>query len=156
MPSSKKPCPKCGVPIKKISLSCIKCAGIRHRTPKEDKLAKGREWRKEKLAEFKKKAFDKLGAFCLNCGFNDPRALHIDHVKEDGNQERRLFKSSEGYIKYKRILEDRSGRYQVLCANCNMIKSYARIVSGNKGENCVIKRNAVGPRIDCPSGLGNI
>ena len=146
--SNKKPCPQCGVFIKKISLTCIKCAGIRHRTSAEDKKNRQRIYRKQKLEEFKKKVFDKLGTFCFNCGFNDLRALHIDHVREDGNKERRLTKSSEGYIKYRRVLEDESGKYQVLCANCNMIKSYKRIISGNKGENCVTKGKTINSRAD--------
>ena len=132
----KKPCIDCGTMIKYISTRCVKCSGVQHRTTREQKKISGKIWRDKKLCEYKKKAFDKFGAFCSICGFNDPRALHIDHVNEDGNKERSRYRGSS-YIKYKRFFEDTTGKYQVLCSNCNMIKSYKKIINGSQGKDCV-------------------
>ena len=65
-----------------------------------------------------------LGIMCANCGFDDIRALQVDHVNGGGSIHRRNSKSS---IYYKEILEEiKSGskKYQILCANCNQIKKY--------------------------------
>lgn len=78
------------------------------------------------LGLWKKKAFNKLGNRCLHCGFTDPRALQIDHIYNDGYLERKLLKGSSSVGRYKRVLEDVDGRYQLLCANCNWIKRMNR------------------------------
>ncbi len=64
----------------------------------------------------------KLGGKCQwkeGCDWIDPRALHIDHVKGGGCQERKLLGSWQFY---KTVLADKTGKYQLLCANHNMIK----------------------------------
>lgn len=76
----------------------------------------------------KDKLFKKLGDKCSNpaCqwlnsdgtrGCTDRRCLQIDHVRGDGSKER---KGAESY--YLKVLNDETGRYQLLCANCNWIK----------------------------------
>jgi hypothetical protein len=63
-------------------------------------------------------AIEFLGGKCARCGFGDLRALQIDHVNGGGNIERK----SIGLKKtYERAVTGASG-YQLLCANCNMIK----------------------------------
>jgi hypothetical protein len=62
-----------------------------------------------------------LGGCCRTCGFSDPRALHIDHVNGGGAEERRNGVSAAAL--YRRIIAGVSG-YQLLCANCNMIKKH--------------------------------
>ena len=57
---------------------------------------------------------------CKNCGFDDIRALQIDHIFGNG-PEMRL--SKPGIMKY--YLENPDTAYedlQILCANCNWIK----------------------------------
>lgn len=66
------------------------------------------------------KVFHLLGAKCIRCGFDDIRALQIDHIDGGGNHDART-RSGGVLAFYKRILADPSG-YQVLCANCNWIK----------------------------------
>lgn len=62
----------------------------------------------------------KLGGKCKRCGFDDPRALQIDHVNGDGWTE---LKGQIGKYAYlKGVLADMKSRYQLLCANCNWIK----------------------------------
>lgn len=65
----------------------------------------------------------KLGGRCRVCGFDDVRALHIDHVEGKGSSElRRGYGGGLAY--YYRVRKDTTGRYQILCANCNAIKRY--------------------------------
>ena len=79
-----------------------------------------REWN----AKWKADAHAILGGICKRCGFADSRALQIDHVHGDGfteKKERRRLGSMGAY--HKRVVDAASsGRYQLLCANCNWIK----------------------------------
>jgi hypothetical protein len=69
-----------------------------------------------------------LGNQCVQCGFSDSRALHIDHVNGGGNKDRH---ERSWYMIYREILLGESDeKYQLLCANCNMIK---RVVNKEYG-----------------------
>ena len=70
---------------------------------------------------YKQKAFEVLGGYCCkSCGFDDPRALQIDHIDNDGYAKR---KSGEvGKALYKLVVDTNGIGFQVLCANCNWIK----------------------------------
>lgn len=61
-----------------------------------------------------------LGGRCARCGFEDPRALQIDHVHGGGVREIKRLGGNRSKF-YARILETPE-RYQLLCANCNWIK----------------------------------
>ena len=69
------------------------------------------------------KVLELLGNKCIRCGFNDPRALQVDHIHGGGNKK----DPSRGVMFY-RITK---GKYdittlQLLCANCNWIKKAER------------------------------
>jgi hypothetical protein len=69
----------------------------------------------------RQKVIDKLGGKCVKCGFDDFRALQIDHVNGGGKRELR------GMVHFsylKKVLNDTTGAYQLLCANCNWIKRF--------------------------------
>lgn len=78
--------------------------------------------------ENKKKIFALLGDKCSECPWDDPRALVIDHIDGGGGKEYRGGGGGNGY--YVRVLRhlrgtpagERSKKYQLLCANHNMIK----------------------------------
>ncbi len=61
-----------------------------------------------------------LGSVCIKCGYDDHRALQVDHVHGGGTHELKRY-SGSSYL-YKVRKEITSGRYQLLCANCNWIK----------------------------------
>lgn len=61
-----------------------------------------------------------LGGKCVLCGFADYSALQIDHVVACGTKGRSPIRL--GWLKC--VSEDRSGKYQLLCANCNWIKRH--------------------------------
>lgn len=78
------------------------------------------EYKKLVYKERKEKILNHFGNKCNRCGFNDVRALQIDHVDGGGQKEFR----SKGGIHYLNgvIKELSTGKYQLLCANCNWIK----------------------------------
>lgn len=60
---------------------------------------------------------------CQKCSFRDIRALQLDHVKNDGSQDRKRFKNENNFYfyYYNHYLEAKE-KLQVLCANCNTLK----------------------------------
>lgn len=98
-----------------------------------------------KINVLRKQVVLKLGSRCANpfCMIpgrcSDVRALQIDHVNNDGADERRKYgigigpeggqtpmPRSKMAIIYTLALNDTGNRYQLLCANCNVIKEYER------------------------------
>jgi len=67
-----------------------------------------------------------LGGKCEKCGWNDMRALQIDHVNGCGAADVKGSRKGSGYF-YRRVVREwNSGKYQVLCANHNWIKRFER------------------------------
>jgi len=67
-----------------------------------------------------------LGGKCSHCGFNDSRALQIDHVHGNGADDRREFGEAFYTKNFLKRVMAAPGMYQVLCANCNWIKRAER------------------------------
>lgn len=82
-------------------------------------------YQKARLNAIREKVYNKLGHACCRCGFEDKRALQIDHVNGGGNKEHREIRNNESFLN--KVLADVSGEYQILCANCNWIKRENRI-----------------------------
>lgn len=73
----------------------------------------------QKLVEkFKIKIFELLGDKCKICGFSDKRALQIDHINGGGHKHRK----GKNQIKLMKYVLKRPEEFQILCANCNVIK----------------------------------
>lgn len=62
------------------------------------------------------------GGVCALCGFQDERAIHIDHVNNDGFIERRTTRAIS--LLRKLIRDGFPNTHQLLCANCNAIKAH--------------------------------
>ena len=98
---------------------------------KEHIVEKSKAWKKTHgvyLAELRHKwrvkTLETLGGKCVRCGFDDVRALQIDHIKAGGAREIGGL-SSIAY--FKKVIASHlrhEGKYQLLCANCNWIKRY--------------------------------
>lgn len=56
---------------------------------------------------------------CSRCGINDIRVLDIDHIENNGAEERRI---SGNNLIHKIFLSGFPVGYQILCRNCNWIK----------------------------------
>jgi hypothetical protein len=70
------------------------------------------------------KVIERFGSVCAKCGFNDWRALEVDHIHGGGTKERKAMPSQLVYYRMLLNLSDKElkGNYQLLCANCNVIK----------------------------------
>lgn len=63
-----------------------------------------------------------LGGKCVRCGFNDHRALQVDHVNGGGNQHREsIGHSASGFLN---AIKKSPALFQLLCANYNWIKRH--------------------------------
>ncbi len=94
---------------------------LRHHTKYNDRL------RAEIVAFF--------GGCCAHCGFADPRALQMDHINGGGTADRKTNRLSLHY-RWKLVTEQPVAtreRFQLLCANCNVIKRHDRREYGNGG-----------------------
>lgn len=90
-------------------------------------ISKGKEnmksYQKENQRKKRLAILEIMGSKCVRCGFNDKRALQIDHIKGGGVKSRKKETSGKGYAHF--VLQSflkGEGRYQLLCANCNWIK----------------------------------
>lgn len=81
----------------------------------------------EKKFELKIKVLTHYGhgkCTCIICGFDDIRALSIDHIQGGGNEHRRKLTYSNIY---KWLVEnDYPEGFQTLCMNCQFIKRYKK------------------------------
>lgn len=62
-----------------------------------------------------------LGSKCASCGCNDLRSLCIDHINNDGSDDRKKYKSAITLMR-NIIKNGNTNEYQCLCFNCNLRK----------------------------------
>jgi hypothetical protein len=83
-----------------------------------------REQHKQTRSALRARVLELLGSKCAQCGFDNPLALHVDHVNGGGCRDRRGKGTTiQHYRKWINEILDGSGDYQCLCANCNTIKA---------------------------------
>ena len=87
---------------------CYNCLMIRKRQGREQPA-------------FLKEFLKIYGSKCACCGENNPAALTIDHIDNDGQFDR--MNHGEGTIIKKAVLEPNFSEYQILCWSCNRAKS---------------------------------
>lgn len=104
-----------------------------HKNPEKNRKKKTlymREWRKmnpEKAKASWKRAKQKqrakllkiYGEECALCGFNNPKALTLDHINQNGNEERKRL--GERGVYYRALEKYRPDEYRILCMNCQFI-----------------------------------
>ena len=86
-----------------------------------NKSEAGKKTHKKYYTKLKMSVFDILGFKCIKCGFNDIRALQIDHINGGGAKELKSFTRNK-YASILTNISNGSNQYQILCANCNWIK----------------------------------
>ncbi len=94
---------------------------------KRDAMRRARAVKPEHARKIGKRARDKrrnqllemYGRLCARCGFDDPRALTLDHILRNGSEERRQF--GERGVYAKAVAEHRPDLYRTLCMNCQFI-----------------------------------
>jgi 5-methylcytosine-specific restriction endonuclease McrA len=76
----------------------------------------------EKAQERRHAVLAAMGGECVRCGFDDWRALQIDHVNSGGTAEHQALGNGTTRF-YAKVLANPDD-YQLLCANCNTIKKW--------------------------------
>jgi hypothetical protein len=71
------------------------------------------------VARLRRETIAYLGGNCGRCGFDDERALQLDHINGGGASESKRLGVAAFY---RQILDGRRPDIQLLCANCNWIK----------------------------------
>ena len=105
----------------------VNAASIRYRKNHPERVREKVARMRIRTREAKAEIYRLLGGKCVKCGFEDVRALQIDHIIAIGNNAKRKKRRGDDLNGYKRILEEiKSGKhnYQLLCANCNWIKRW--------------------------------
>ena len=116
-----KTCSTCH--IEKSESDFYKNSGKKDGIHNECKLCdKVRDYKRRRGFTLHKQCLVHLGGVCKRCGFDDWRALQIDHVNGGGKKELQSKKYYNWRLYYRNVLSDTTGKYQVLCANCNWIK----------------------------------
>jgi hypothetical protein len=64
---------------------------------------------------------------CVRCGYNIYEGLCLDHINDNGAEDRKFRRMTSGGATYRRLIKEGfpSG-YQVLCGGCNQAKEFAR------------------------------
>uniref|UniRef100_A0A6M3LEB4 Uncharacterized protein n=1 Tax=viral metagenome TaxID=1070528 RepID=A0A6M3LEB4_9ZZZZ len=61
---------------------------------------------------------------CKWCGFSDIRALSIDHINNNGKEDRKITGMGTPFYQWLKNNNYPEGEYQVLCMNCQFIKKF--------------------------------
>ena len=65
---------------------------------------------------------------CKGCGINDVDVLTLDHIANDGAEQRKHLKGADGFNFYRWLKRNGFPKgYQVLCWNCNHKKELERV-----------------------------
>jgi len=101
----------------------VRAANIRQRERRAaspEMQEKHKESNRQCHARLRQRVIDALGGVCTKCGWDDPRALHVDHVHGGGGKHR---KSMSGTALYKHFIANaHTGEYELLCSNHNQQK----------------------------------
>ena len=81
---------------------------------------KYRKYSRDRIAAQRESLFEMYGHVCSVCGFSDKRALTLDHILRNGNQERK--EVGERGVYRKALKEFRPDIYRTLCMNCQFIQ----------------------------------
>jgi len=114
---------------------CKACTRERAEELRQQDPERANRYRLQYHQRLRMRVLEKFGSRCNNplCavpgGCTDVRCLHVDHVRNDGYLEKRYGGPAGGRSRVsilQRALKDTTGRFQLLCANCNWIKEVER------------------------------
>jgi hypothetical protein len=82
---------------------------------------KRKEWAATTVKNIRARVFARYGSICVLCGYNDVRALDLDHIRGRPSDEKPRKASGRSYTACKRALAAPDGEFRILCRNCNWI-----------------------------------
>jgi len=85
-------------------------------------------YHREQRATLRKQVIEAYGHKCQWCGTTTYEYLSIDHVNNDGKQDRKRFTDQRAFYKWI-IKNDYPETLQILCFNCNCSKEYHKYTS---------------------------
>lgn len=102
-------------PPRNSAQACIQCHNERFDNAYRRKI--GRKLYATKMSQ----AIEKLGGKCVDCGYEDSRALEFDHVPERG-----VKVANVAEMVGLRIFWDEVAKCDLVCANCHAIRTNIR------------------------------
>lgn len=105
-----------------IKQPCIQC--VRGLGKTETRRAYSREFSKQAARRLRRNVIEAYGHTCTCCGETAFEFLCIDHVNNDGGDERRAGLIGTALLRHVKRLGYPKDRYQLLCHNCNQAKGY--------------------------------
>ena len=106
-----------------------------------------KEWRKREVVKTRKaneyiklrqSIIDAYGGECVCCKETEIKFLAIDHIHNDGAEERRTKKlTGKNMYKYLQKNNYPKDRYQLLCHNCNMAKGFYGICPHQESKSAI-------------------
>lgn len=101
---------------------------------RQNNLEKQRRREKEIRFERKMKVIQAYGGKCVCCGEYIPDFLNVDHINNDGAEERKKGLKGDKLFRYL-ITNNFPKNYQILCFNCN----YSKFLNGGKCIHQIVK-----------------
>jgi len=84
---------------------------------------------KERYQRLRTTVFKIIGGFiCIDCGYNDQRAMQIEHIHNTGNLDKKRFhqRRDQMFLYYSRNPIEAFENLEPVCANCNQIRIHQR------------------------------
>lgn len=125
VPRTERNCSRCKVrksldQFYKGAYSCKECSLRFHKEWVKANPAKAYAHKLKDTERIRENVRNQYGRKCAKCGFDNVRALQIDHIKGGGLEEKRRIGTIGIYRRALRFPLE----YQLLCANCNILKLY--------------------------------
>lgn len=88
----------------------------------KERPEQARKYQREYRKQLRENLVKEYGGVCTCCGENRIEFLVLDHINNDGNEQRK--KHGKGYQIYLYIKREKPKDIQVLCHNCNNAKQF--------------------------------
>jgi hypothetical protein len=118
---------------KYVCIVCLKLKNqIMYQNNREYILARSKKY---ELSN-KIKIIKEYGGKCICCGENELEFLTIDHINNNGAEERKITKQGTGGKLYRWLIKNNfpKDNYQLLCYNCNCAKGFFGYCPHNKSK----------------------
>jgi transposase-like protein len=83
-------------------------------------------WCRENRIKIRAEMIQAYGGKCSKCGINNPLLLDIDHIHNDGSEQRKQGMWGWRLYRWLRKYEYPKDNFQLLCKNCNWLKEMER------------------------------